>query len=189
MSDDYQTTSKSLADRIFTKKERQLYSFLEEGPREYSVILRHLKREKISPSTSNRLLNKMVEENRIFRIKKGKRVFYRINDFPINVTAFLVLLDCAIKDNERVILSMPPVKEGESQSEEIARIVFHNLYQIPKFKQELAFCQALKNNIIKLFPKLDLRKICLFTIAEISASASGNQTLLNFLEGLKGALD
>ena len=162
---------------------------LKEGPRRYSEMWNHFKEKGGSKSTFNRLLNENEENLRIFRIKKGGAVFYRINDFPYNVKALLVLLDHIIKEKEFVTIDPPAKKEGESFSESIARRTFQYLYQIPKNKQELMFYQALKRNIVRLYPKLDLRKITQFTIVETSASTSGKQSLLTFIEGLKDAID
>jgi len=184
VSDDYQTTSRSIADRLLTNRERKLFRFLKEGPRRYSEICNHLSENKISKQTTNRLLNKNVKTNRILRVEKGSNVFYRINDFPFNVNALLVLLDCAIKEKEMVLLD-----NAVNEKEAIARAVIQYIYQTPTDKQELVVYQTLKGNIIRLYPKLDLRKIVQLTIAEIIVSASGNQSLLNFLEGLKAALD
>jgi len=64
------------------------------------------------------MLNKNVEEKRIFRIEKEKRVFYRINDFPINVNTFLVLLDCVIKEKE-LVLSEKSEKAGEDITQKL----------------------------------------------------------------------
>ena len=197
MSDDYQNTSNLLPNRILTKREKTLFNFLKDGPREYSEILEHLKRKKISKSTSNRLLNRNVEENRILRIEKGNRVFYRINDFPLNVKASLVLLDCSIKEKEFALSdisakeresSFSSGKEGENWSEAVARKFCRHIYQTQN-KQWLVAYQTLKRNIVRLYPKLDLREIVQLSIAEISASDSGNQSVLNFLEGLKVVLD
>jgi len=173
-----------------SKKGRKLLNVLEDagGILLYNEVVKEMKGV-CSESTTNRLLNDLSDKGLIFRIEHDGKIFYRINDFPLNVKALLVLLDCAIKDKELAIFDMPAVKEGESLSEQIARMVYHYLYQTPKDKQELVVYQTLKRNIIRLYPKLDLRKICLLTIGEIEASASGNQSLLNFLEGFKATLD
>jgi hypothetical protein len=189
MSDNYQTTSKPLIDRVLTEEERVLFSFLKDGPRKYSAIWRYLKENGTSQSTLNRLLNKNVEENRIFRIEKGNSVFYKLNDFPFNVNALLVLLDCAIKEKEIALLEKLAPKEGESPDETTGRLLYHFIYETPKNQTELVFCQTLKRNIIRWYPKLDLRKICQLAIAEVYVSASGNLSLQNFLEGLKAAID
>lgn len=159
MSNESQTSSQSSSKRLLTKDERELFNFLKKGPRRNSEIWKHLKEKGISKPTFNRMLNRNEKDHRIFRIKRGEAVFYQINDFPLNVKALLVLLDHIIKEKELAMIEPPAKKEGESFSESIARRTFQILYEIPKNKEEMIFCQTLKRNIIRLYPKLDLRKI------------------------------
>lgn len=190
MSNEFQTTSKSLADSLLTKEERQLFSFLKEGPRTYSELCKYLQGKEISKSKTNRLLKKNVEENRIFRIEKEKNVFYKINDFPLNVNALLVFVNSAIKERENKLRAHRARQdETAATSEETHKLdikeIVREVFETNSINQELKEFQTLRRNIILLYPKLNLPKIIQFTLVEIGALFSGNQPLMNLLEKSK----
>lgn len=82
------------SDFHFTAKEgRSLLDFLKsaEGVLRHNEIVKAMKRQRVSESTTNRLLNELSEKGLIFRIEKeGKNeVYYRLNDFPEDVNLLL----------------------------------------------------------------------------------------------------
>jgi hypothetical protein len=79
-----------------SENEKIILGFLKDGAREHSDIIKGVKDaegKKLTESTANRILKELAENGRIFRIEKGKRVFYRLNDFPIDIGLFLTFLD------------------------------------------------------------------------------------------------
>lgn len=194
MPNSFKPTSKSFANRFLTEDERELFSFLKDGPRTYSEICRKLETKGLSKSKSNRLLKKNVRENRIFRIEKGKNVFYKLNDFPVNVNTLVVFINSAIKEKKDLLEAyreennQPEAKSNQFYGFDIKKLV-KRIFDTYSINQELVQYQTLKRNIIWHFPKLDLRQIIRLTLMEIGALASGNRTILDFLEGLRSTLD
>ena len=74
-----------------------------------------------------------------------------------------------IKEKE-LFLSSKAEKDEETISEQLKRVIYET-YKKPADKKDLTAGKLLKNNIIRLYPKLDLRKIFQFTISEIEASS------------------
>jgi len=82
-----------------TKQEKEILVLLEEkGAMLHNDILQEVKQKKrssegFSERSLNRSLNKMVEKNWIFRIVREDKPWYRLNDFPWNVKAIILLLE------------------------------------------------------------------------------------------------
>lgn len=128
------------SDFHFTTKEgRSLLDFLKSagGVLRYNEIVKAMKGQKVSKSTTNRLLNELSEKGLIFKIEKEGKTFYRLNDFP---------------DDIKLILSATDVMAKESSKEELG---IRNPFEV------------LKQNILTLYPKMDMNKILDLTKAEV----------------------
>lgn len=62
-----------------TKNERDLKEFLKDEPKQHWEIVKHFDK-KIKERSLNNLLNSMVKNQKITRIERDNKVFYRFND-------------------------------------------------------------------------------------------------------------
>ena len=98
-----------MSDRFqwITKEERQLFDYLKECPNstsQYNEIKKALKKHSISGSTVNRML-KDNEGTKVFRVKKGRKIFYKLNDFPKDIQMFFALID-SFKEKDHSFYSL-----------------------------------------------------------------------------------
>ena len=94
---------------FLTKNERKLIDSLRDGTRQYTEIVDALKKNCVKERTANNLLNRLVEAKKIFRVEINGNVFYRLNDFPLEVRGILALID-ALPDSpfKSLISSLKP---------------------------------------------------------------------------------
>jgi hypothetical protein len=77
------------------RQEREILDLLEkEGPKLHNDIIKALKKRSkgFSESRLNDYLNGMVAKDRIFRIEKDGKIWYRINNFPPNIKGIIAIL-------------------------------------------------------------------------------------------------
>lgn len=79
---------------FLSKNERLTLGFLQDCPKQSAEIIAHLGSLGIEKKTAYNLLKRLERARRILRIKKAenRRIFYRINDLPENIDAWLQLL-------------------------------------------------------------------------------------------------
>lgn|GEM_PF-4115534 len=119
-----------------------LFSFLKDGPKQRNEIVKHLKGYKISESKVNRMLNEN-DGKRIFKFKKKGKVYYRLNDLPLEAQIFISFVDS--------------YKEQDALKEILNRIKYDIITLYPKMSimQILsgweAVCEAASKGNISLF--------------------------------------
>ena len=77
----------------------------------YSEIVKEMS-DVCSESTTNRLLNRLTEKNHVFRVEQDNRVFYRLNDFPVEIKVKLVLLESFGNENPELKEAVQLLKEN-----------------------------------------------------------------------------
>jgi hypothetical protein len=127
-------------------------------PLRYSEIVKEMEGQGVSPSKTNSLLNELSEKGLIFRIEKDRKVFYRFNDFPVKVKA---------------VLSGIAAFKGEVPEEELGK---RNPFEI------------LKQNILTLYPKLDLDRILDLTEEEVKAEYAEDSFMRKVIAKFKDML-